>query len=154
MAQGTLRGASARPPMRAGGSIWRTLGSSRTLGTPTLPPAWGPRAVATSVRPVHSHPRHSGPAHLPRAAGAPGRPPSHCPWPSPGHPQPRMPSRQTTWRKQHLEQILWTETCSRSKISTGNPNGLSLAAHQTADCGETRNDGRGDRMTPNAACTS
>lgn len=35
-------------------------------------------------------------------------------------------------------QIPWTETCSPSKITTGNPNGLSLAAHQTAVCEETR----------------
>lgn len=52
----------------------------------------------------------------------------------PGHPQRRVPPQQERQRKRHLEQILVTETWPGSKIISANPNGLSLAAHQTAVC--------------------
>lgn len=52
-----------------------------------------------------------------------------------GHPQCKgMPLRQARWKEQHLEQIPLTEICPRSKIISENPNGLSLATHQTATC--------------------
>lgn len=52
-----------------------------------------------------------------------------------GHPQGRgMPLPQARWKEQHLEQIPLTEICPRSKIISENPNGLSLATHQTATC--------------------
>lgn len=47
----------------------------------------------------------------------------------------------------------WTETCPRSKITTGNPKGLSLATHQTAFV-EKHTDGRGHRKAPNGTHTS
>lgn len=37
-------------------------------------------------------------------------------------------------RRQHLEQILLTETCPGSKVISENPNGLSPATHQMAAC--------------------
>ena len=56
-----------------------------------------------------------------------------------GHARPRDPAFSEAARKQqHLEQIPWTETCPRSNITTGNPNGSSLATHQTDVCEETR----------------
>lgn len=45
------------------------------------------------------------------------------------------------WRtSQHLEPIPLTETCPRSKTISENPNGLSLAVHQTAVCEGTRSE--------------
>lgn len=62
---------------------------------------------------------------------------------------PGVPSPQATRRKEHVEPVPQTETCPRSKI-TGNPNGLSLAAHQTAVCAETQTDGHGHGKAPDA----
>lgn len=47
-----------------------------------------------------------------------------------------------------MEPVLQTETCSGSKITTGNPNGLSLATLQTAGRAETQTDGRGHGQAP------
>lgn len=160
LAKGTGSGAQ-HPCLPTGsgkrGCTRRTPGPSCPLGLPAVLPRPGPRGCPNEPLCLACS---STPWSCTPARGRRGSKMTSVTAPSPawdvrtaGGTAAPAPSLQATWRKQHLEQIPQTETCPGSKITTGNPNGLSLATHQTAFV-EKHTDGCGHGKAPNSARTS